>query len=84
MTTVHTSVHIFVEVTKTDHRKVEFQQDEVTGRQIKEAAKVPLDSDLARRVEGKLVLVTNDETITIKNGEHFVSLPAGTISWGPR
>jgi hypothetical protein len=46
-------------VTKSDKRKIEFQQDQVIGAQIKEAAKVPLDSDLARRVEGKLVLVTN-------------------------
>jgi hypothetical protein len=80
MTAIHTTIHIFVEVTKTDRRKVEFQQDQVTGAQIKEAAKVPLDSDLAHRVEGKLVLVPNDETITIKDGDQFVVLPAGTIS----
>ncbi len=75
-----TTIHIFVEVTKTDQRKVEFQQDQVTGRQIKDAAGVPLDNDLAVRREGKLELVTNDETITIKNGLHFVALPPGTIS----
>ncbi len=80
MTATQTTVHIFVEVTKTDKRKVEFDTDQVTGSQIKNAARVPLDSDLARRVDGQLVLVTNDETITIKNGDHFVSLPAGTIS----
>ena len=80
MTAIHTTIHVIVEVTKTDKRKVEFQQDQVTGARIKEAAKVPLDSDLARRVEGKLVLVTNEETITIKDGDHFVVLPAGTIS----
>jgi len=79
-TAILKTVHIFVEVTKTDKRKVEFQDDQVTGLQIKEAAGVPLDSDLARREEGQLVLVTNEETITIKNGDHFVSLPAGTIS----
>lgn len=80
MTAIQTTVHIFVEVTKTDKHKVEFQQNQVTGAQIKSAANVPLDNDLARRVEGKLVLVTNDETVTIKNGDHFVVLPAGTIS----
>ncbi len=80
MTAIQTSIHIFVEVTKTDKRQVEFQQEKVTGAQIKDAAKVPLDTDLARRVEGKLVLVTNDETITIKNGDQFIVLPAGTIS----
>ena len=74
------SIHIFVEVTKTDHRKIEFQVDQVTGRQIKEAAKVSLDDDLAYKQEGKLVLVTNEETIKIKNGDHFVVLPHGSIS----
>jgi len=79
MTTL-TIIHIFVEVTKTDQRKIEFHQDQVTGRQIKEAAGVPLDSDLAVRREGKLDSVTNDETVTIKDGLHFVVLPSGTIS----
>lgn len=73
-------IHIFVEITKNDQRELEFTQDQVTGRQIKDAARVPLDSDLAARHEGKLDLVTNDETITIKEGEHFVVLPPGSIS----
>jgi len=79
MTEIKT-IHIFVEITKTDHRKLEFTTDQVKGRQIKEAAGVPLDSDLAAREEGKLNLVTNDETITIKEGKHFVVLPPGSIS----
>jgi hypothetical protein len=69
------NVHIFVGKTK-----VEFDTDQVTGRQIKEKAGVPLENDLAIKRGGELVLVTNDELITIKNGEHFVDLPAGTIS----
>ena len=45
-------------------------------------AKLSLDyiDTLNDRPNGKLVLVTNDETIEIRNGEHFVSLPPGTIS----
>ena len=74
------SIHIFVEITKTDHRKVEFNDATVSGKEIKEAAGVPLENDLAVRRHGRLVLVTNDEIIEIKNGDHFVSLPAGTIS----
>ena len=80
MQATQTTVHIFVEITKTDQRKLEFQTDQVTGRQIKEAAGVPLDHDLARREHGKLVLVTNDEVVKIKNGDHFVALPGGSIS----
>lgn len=74
------TIHIFVEVAKNDQRKVEFHTDKVTGLQIKEAARVPSDTDLAAKMEGKLVLVTNDETITIKDGEHFIVLPPGSIS----
>ena len=78
--TVSTSVHIFVELSKTEQKKVEFNTDHVTGLQIKQQAGVPTDYDLARRQGQKLELVTNDETIEIKNGEHFVALPPGTVS----
>jgi hypothetical protein len=79
-TAVHTAIHIVVEVSKTDKRKLEFNHSEVTGQEIKEKANVPIDSDLARRVESKLELVANDEKITIKNGDQFVVLPPGSIS----
>ncbi len=73
-------ITIVVEVSKHDHRKVEFDHHQVTGREIKQAARVPLETDLAARRHGKLELVTDDETITIENGDHFVVLPIGTIS----
>lgn len=73
-------VRIIVEVTKQDHRKVEFDHDQVTGREIKTAAGVPIETDLAARRRGQLELVTDDETITIENGDQFVVLPLGTIS----
>jgi len=79
-TTTSTIVHIFVELNKNDKRKIEFDTDRVTGLQIKEKAVVPSDFDLARRQGEKLELVTNDQTIEIKNGEQFVALPPGTIS----
>ncbi len=78
--TVSTSVHIFVELSKTEQKKVEFNIDHVTGLQIKQQAGVPTYYDLARRLGQKLELVTNDQTIEIKNGEHFVALPPGTVS----
>lgn len=78
--TVSTSVHIFVELSKTEQKKVEFNTDHVTGLQIKQQAGVPTDYDLARRQGQKLELVTNGQTIEIKNGEHFVALPPGTVS----
>lgn len=73
-------IHIFVEIDRKTRKKLEFSTPEVTGRQIKEQAGVPLENDLARRQGQKLDLVTNDQPITIKNGEHFVVFPPGTIS----
>jgi hypothetical protein len=73
-------VRIIVEVTKQDHRKLEFDHNQVTGREIKTAAGVPIETDLAARRRGELELVTDDETITIENGDQFVVLPLGTIS----
>lgn len=73
-------VHVFVEIDRHTQKKIEFDTDQVTGAQIKTKAGVPLEDDLARRNGQKLDLVTNEQTITIKNGEHFVDLPPGTIS----
>lgn len=78
--TATTVIHIFVEMNKNDKKKVEFDTDDVTGLQIKQKAGVPTEYDLARRQGQKLELVTNDQTIEIKNGEHFVALPPGTVS----
>ena len=80
METAIKTIHIFVEIDRNTQKKLEFETSEVTGRQIKEQAGVPLDNDLARRQGQKLELVTNDQPVTIKNGDHFVSLPPGTIS----
>ena len=77
---VSTRVYIFVELNKNDKKKIEFDTDQVTGLQIKQRAGVPADYDLARRQGKKLELVTNDQTVEIKDGEHFVALPPGTVS----
>ena len=76
-----TTVHIFVEINKNDQRKVEFESDHVTGGQIKVAAGVPAGFDIARRIGQKLGdVIKDDQVIEIKNGEHFVAVPAGTVS----
>ncbi len=80
METATTTIHVFIEIDRNTQKKLEFDTAEVTGRQIKEQAGVPLDNDLARRQGQKLEQVTNDQVITIKNGDRFVSLPPGTVS----
>jgi hypothetical protein len=72
---------VFIEIDRHRKEKLKFDSAEVPGRQIKERAGVPLDNDLAlRQGQQKLELVTNDQEITLKNGDHFISLPPGTIS----
>jgi len=73
-------VHIFVEIDKNKSIKVEFTSESVTGLQIKQAAGVPQDWDLGRKTGQKLEHIANDQQIQIKNGEHYVALPPGTIS----
>ncbi len=80
-TAVSKAFHVFVEVELNQPAvQIEFDTDEVTGKDIKVAAGVPLDDDLALRQGDKLDLVTNDQPVKIKNGQHFVVFPPGTIS----
>ena len=81
MSEIHVeTIHIVVEVTKDDHRKIEFDHSQVTGQEIKEKARVPVSDDLAKREHGKLVYIANSDLVPIKNGDHFAVFPAGTIS----
>lgn len=80
MSQVTTSVHVFIEIERNKQVKLEFENPNVTGREIKEKAVIPLDDDLALRRGQKLELITNDQLVTLKNGDHFVALPPGTIS----
>jgi hypothetical protein len=73
-------VYIFLEIDRTVKKRLEFDTDEVTGREIKEKGGVPLQDDLAQRKGEQLELVTNDQVIRIHDGERFVALPPGTIS----
>jgi len=79
-TEVGKAIHIFVEVDRQKQVRVEFETDRVSGKQIKDAAGVPLDWDLAVRRGERLEVVTNNQVIEIRDGEHFVALPPGTIS----
>ena len=75
-----TAVHVFIEIDRHKQEKLEFDNPEVTGRQIKEKAGVPLGDDLALRNGQKLEQITDDQVVTLKNGDHLVALPPGTIS----
>jgi hypothetical protein len=80
METAVITIHVFIEIDRHHQAKLEFHSAEVTGRQIKEKAGVPIDDDLALRDGQKLQLITNEQVIKLKNGQHFVALPQGTVS----
>jgi hypothetical protein len=78
--TAATTIHIFVEIDRHNQVKVDFDTDRVTGLQIKQKAGVPPDYELARVQGNRRIVVADNETITIKEGEHFVAVPSGNVS----
>ena len=74
-------VHITVEVNGRDVH-VEFDHNPVTGREIRERAGAPVSDDLVRLEHHKPVggNIGLDESVTLKDGEHFEAVPSGTVS----
>jgi len=75
------SISIVVEVNgRNKHLRFDFSP--VTGRQIRDAAAVPLTDDLTRLVHGKPSggNIGLDDSVEIHNGDHFIGLPTGTVS----
>jgi hypothetical protein len=76
--TEHTEHHP-VEVVIND-KKYAFEHHVRTGREIKEKAGIPLDYSLYRRSPGQNEPISNDEDVTLHNGEHFFSRPPSNVS----
>jgi hypothetical protein len=74
-------IQIFVEVNGRN-KHVQFDSSPVTGRQIREAAGVPLTDDLTRLIHGKPTggNIGLEDPVDIRNGDHFIALPTGTVS----
>ena len=77
---VHT-VNIIVEV-NGKNKHVQFDKPLVTGREIRDAAGASPSDDLTRLVHGKPSggNIGPDDVVEIKNGDHFIALPTGTVS----
>jgi len=75
------TIHIIVEISRNDRRELTFNHERVAGKQIKEAAGVPLHEELFGIRDEKFQPVGNEETITIREGEHFVAIPHGAIHY---
>ncbi len=74
-------VNIIVEV-NGKNRHVQFDKTIVTGREIRDAAGAVPSDDLTRLIHGKPSggNIGPDDTVEIKNGDHFIALPTGTVS----
>ena len=77
---VDIEIHVFIEIDRQKQKKLVFDTAEVTGADIKVKGQVPPGDELFRRDGQKLVQIGDEERITLKNGEHFVALPPGTVS----
>jgi hypothetical protein len=74
------AIHVFVQIENQKEIEVEFTSEKVTVAQIKAAASVPPDFALAIKRDGRPQPLRDEEIIEIKNGEHFVAIPNGTVS----
>ncbi len=83
-TAVETKHHVINIVVEVDgrNRHVRFETSPITGREIRERAGAPLTDDLTRLVHGKPSggNIGLDDLVAIKDGDHFIALPTGTVS----
>ena len=79
--TKHRVINIVVEV-EGRNKHVRFETSPVTGREIRGRAGAPLTDDLTRLVHGKPSggNIGLDDLVEIKDGDHFIALPTGTVS----
>ena len=74
-------IHIIVEV-DSRNKPISFDHTPVTGGDIRAKAGAPATDDLTRLIHGKPTggnIGVNDP-VEIKNGDHFLALPTGTVS----
>jgi hypothetical protein len=83
-TAVETRHHVINIVVEVDGRNkhVQFDSSPVTGHAIRERAGAPLTDDLTRLEHGKPSggNIGLDDLVPIKDGDHFIALPTGTVS----
>ncbi len=66
--------HVAISV-EVDEETILFHHRERTGAQIKEHAHRPADNALYRIHDGRRVKIPDDETVYLKEGEVFVTMP---------
>ena len=65
-----------VRITVMVQSRSSFDTQPVTGREIKESAKVPAGYALYRKARGGNELVPDDALVELRNGDHFFARPS--------
>lgn len=65
------SIHVFI-----NKKKYDLDEPEQTGKALKELAGIPLGDVLFLQKKGNDLVIGNDTTVTLKNGDHLHSQPA--------
>jgi hypothetical protein len=69
-----------VRITVIVQNRYAFDSHLVTARQIKQAAGVPADFGLYRRVQGGNEPMADDTEVELRNGDHFFARPSSNAS----
>jgi hypothetical protein len=67
-------------IIEVDNKSVHIHRGHRTVEEIKEAGNVPLAYDLNQVVDGKLIPLPDNGSMTIKGGEKFISHPKDSQS----
>ena len=73
-------IKIFITVGQGAPIELVFDTERATGLEIKHRAGFGIADGLYHRMDGKVLEVTDDEIVLLKNGQHFTIVPNGRVS----
>ncbi len=69
-----------IRITVILQNRYTFDAEQVTGKQIKDTAKIPAGFALYRRVKGGNEPIPDDALVELRNGDHFFARPPANLS----
>lgn len=69
-----------IHITVVIQNRYAFDTEVVSGAQIKERVNIPAGFSLHRRVQGGNEPIHDDESVELRNGDHFFARPPSTVS----
>ena len=69
-----------IRITVVVQNRYTFDAHRVTGRQIKQTARIPADFALFRLAQGGNEPIGDDAQIELRNGDHFFARPSSNAS----